>query len=706
MIIDLSDYLRSLDLGELSAEDHEAACEQLRSELVREMRRRGLWGAPPRYLGILAERWHGEAIGELVVDCYVEVFLVRLERLKNQLLVKKDVGGLIVRCVQNFVHQRQKDNDRLGYRLYEIVRKSLQRLAATKRLRLHPGGKVHNGTVCLFASVGLPEKIPEVDLGPQVRALNDDLWPQLIMAWGRARTDLNDRLDDHLARLPETGVEAFRFRDLIEPLKRDARRRRSEEVAELAEEMARDDSESERHLRDLRDCMLRRMQEKPPDTREALHKLWSFLYDYALGDNPSPVAEKSEKSGKPPTDLGLAKALGTSRYRIGDLRKALGKMIETCRSAISGKVAVKRSLEAGLRGLPEGSDVMEHYEQLRAATREATARWVAGRSEVEDDPRPPRPGDIFVFPVPGDLLVEWLVVEETEDGLLRVVAVDDSPGVGHRDVVLDPDTDAGLASVRCAADVTLAAAAFDPQRRTGSLTGETLDRVRSKRAALVDSSLVPSLADQEIDEDPQYQNRMEELGEVRAALAKSSPAERAAVLPFQRNDRAESEATTKWPGPGLFALAASVLLAVGFGSVAIWQLQSRITALEEELQEAPHSNLPFVWFTGAERVRGDETDPFVVSTGARRLALILEVTSPKIYPRYRVEIVEGEPPKEIWASDQLIKSGSELSFDLPRSLLRTGGYELRIYGLTAAEEPSPEIEAEVLERYTLWIELE
>jgi hypothetical protein len=80
--------------------------------------------------------------------------------------------------------------------------------------------------------------------------------------------------------------------------------------------------------------------------------------------------------------------------------------------------------------------------------------------------------------------------------------------------------------------------------------------------------------------------------------------------------------------------------------------------------------------------------------------LIFEVSSPEVYSRYRVEVRAGS--EEVWASEGLVKRGSEVSFDLPRSSLETGSYEVRILGLAA-----PDGEEDVLlEEYAFWIELQ
>jgi len=169
----LSEYVRTLGpAGEPPGPaDYDAARELLRADLVRVMVRRGLWSAPPRYLGVEgASHWTRELLDELVSDCYVELFLRRLPALKNQLLARDDVGGVIVRGVRNFLHDLQRDNDPLGYKVYEILRDSLRRLHEAGKLRIvgQSAGKtrIHNGTVCVFDRSGGSGK--QVDLEARV----------------------------------------------------------------------------------------------------------------------------------------------------------------------------------------------------------------------------------------------------------------------------------------------------------------------------------------------------------------------------------------------------------------------------------------------------------------------------------------------------------------------------------------------------------
>ena len=776
-----SEYIRSLDpSGEPpTAESFDAVWKLLRQVLRHEMRKRGLWTAPPRYLGIHGgNSWQeGELLDELAEDCYTFIFIQRLPSLEKQLAVRSNVDGMVFRNVRNFLHETQKLYDPLGFRLFTMLRSAVERLLATEVLHVLEGGaKVRNETILGFQPWSDPLRSPDSDLLPLVQAWNDDLLPDLVTAWGRGWEKARERLEACIAQLPSEGIAAFRFKDLVDPLKKDVRRRWNVVWEQEEGELAREDAEDEvaalvrvvRPSTELEDrqafekllaCVEERLESRRErgKTRAYLRDLWLLLRDRA--------AEPSESSTL--SNLKLSRRLDIPRDRIPGLKATLGSLVEACRQAILGNPTVigeDRAVGIGLpRPVPshaqlEGSFNMRYQsrrQRLRRLTGEAVARFTAARVETEAErQRPPRPGDAFVFEETGACAVEWVILEQDPANPLRllVVPADDNPLIGSQDVAIDPQTACGLSSLRCALAVWLEAGAFDPEHRTGSVDAEALARARRRRDEIQSATIRGSIREQEVDNDPEYQEWVEEVVETQAALPGNLAGKQPSPpLVFRRSPRWGSLSSP-------YTVAASTLLAVTLGLVAgtAWQRKNlkelererqnlaaeaeglagalehsdqarhaleastqeqarlieeleqqnrvrdaEITSLERDLQEArqqePQLDLPFVFLNHQEPVRGSE-DPLVVPKGARRLALIFEVVDFEPYPAYRLRILEAETGREIWQNDRLTKRGSELSLDLPLSIFRSGDYGLEIFGLRG--------EAKLLESYSLSLRLE
>jgi len=58
---------------------------------------------------------------ELLADCYAFIFVDRLRTLQVQLAIKPNIDGLIFLNIRNFLYERQKDHDPLGYHVFTVV---------------------------------------------------------------------------------------------------------------------------------------------------------------------------------------------------------------------------------------------------------------------------------------------------------------------------------------------------------------------------------------------------------------------------------------------------------------------------------------------------------------------------------------------------------------------------------------------------------
>jgi hypothetical protein len=334
LLRDLSEYVRLLapDGEPPDLATYAEARELLRAELRRALQRRGLWNLPPRCLGVQGPYWTSDLLEDLVSDCYCEIFLMpRLGALKNRQLTTPDINPLIRRCLTNRVHDRQKGHDPLGATLFKLLRKGLDRLRSAGRLRTSGPReeRIANDTVFLFPGQSLWSADPDRDLLPSVRAWNNELWPRLITARGPGRTQVRRRLESLIAELPREGVLAFRFKSLISAMRtvmRDCWQEELSELTELAGSIG--GAESDLDYRQLRACVLGLIAKEHRTSADDLRTVWRFLWLYGLG-------LEAGGTDRAPSGKLMEIELGISRYRIGQAKVILAKLIGRCRSALT-----------------------------------------------------------------------------------------------------------------------------------------------------------------------------------------------------------------------------------------------------------------------------------------------------------------------------------------------------------------------------------
>ncbi|HVG10427.1 MAG TPA: hypothetical protein VNM67_22165 [Thermoanaerobaculia bacterium] len=260
----------------------------LRAALVGEMKKRGLWQSPPCYLGVYGwESWDSEvpqgstraqgALGELVADCYAFIFVDRLQSLKRQLQDKPEIDGLVLLNIRNFLHERQRAHDPLGFRIFEMLQAAVEDAVSSGALYVLAGDKkIRNDTFLGFdPAAELPSAPP--DLEPIVLRWNDVLMPALVTARTRQQVAVVRRLRECLLGLPQLGIGAFRFKDLLDPLKRDARERWA---ALQAPALPGSTVESRQGFEHLTSCISTSIDRLEADarTRNQLMTLWRYLW--------------------------------------------------------------------------------------------------------------------------------------------------------------------------------------------------------------------------------------------------------------------------------------------------------------------------------------------------------------------------------------------------------------------------------------------
>lgn len=347
-------YVRSLE----STPDERlarAAWVRLREILKSQLKKRGLWHSPPSYLGIFGwSTWSdpsdepaaGEgALEELVAECYSFIFVDRLGRLQAQLQVKPNIEGLILLNVHHFFLERQKEHDPLGYRVFEMAQSAVRQAIEQGELFVLSGDpQVRNSTVLGFAP-GAPDDAAPASLSPLMTHWNDHLLPDLVLARGRRQEDVWLKLRGLLKELESRGIRSFRFRDILDPLKNDTRRRWAALLDEeeggtravgaaLPEEAGRKvlpeiPVESQESLEKLTRYVSAAVSRMPmdPRTREYLATLWQYLKLQAgAGDSDSSLEPVEPGGMERVSHRKISQVLGIPRERLPGLFSTLRQM--------------------------------------------------------------------------------------------------------------------------------------------------------------------------------------------------------------------------------------------------------------------------------------------------------------------------------------------------------------------------------------------
>lgn len=320
--------------------------EGLRAGLVRELKWRGLWGASPHFVGVLGDsRWTAETLEELTADCFHFIFIARLRVLRAQLSVKRNVKGLVLLSIRNFLTEKQRQHDPLGYRIYSALQSIVCEAVDEGRLFVIAGDRrIRNDSVLAFSVVTEllgKQDMQERDLSETTQRWADEFLPELVTAVGAGQYHVRRRLARRLTALQDQGIKVFGFGQLVTLLKSAVRDRWfalfEGELGEIAMDT---DDEGVRHWvrsigpersverRDsyekLVDCVSAGLADLDvdEDLRSYLERLWTFLCAWAVD--------------RPQDDLPSARSLATTldipRARIPDLFNRLGRLVEACRA--------------------------------------------------------------------------------------------------------------------------------------------------------------------------------------------------------------------------------------------------------------------------------------------------------------------------------------------------------------------------------------
>lgn len=334
----------------------------LRAALVRELQRRSLWLASPSFLGVYGwESWQagdgeggaGSPLEELLADCYAFIFLQRLPRLEAQLALKPNIDGFVFLYLRNYVHDRQKHHDPLGFRIFKVLRAAIRQAVEAGELRVVAGdAKIDNSTVLAVdvAQATAADAARCDELEPLAGRWNDELLPDLVTAGGTAYARMLDALRRRFLDLEAAGVMSVRFKDLADAVKSDVRSRWAALWDQTEGEALPDPAEvgdgggvpvrlvePGSRFEDLQSfvslvgCVSEALErfDGPPRAHHYLLTLWGFLRTFAAGDDSEAL----------PSNRRLASLLRIPRERFPELWQTLHGSIRACQEALAGASA-------------------------------------------------------------------------------------------------------------------------------------------------------------------------------------------------------------------------------------------------------------------------------------------------------------------------------------------------------------------------------
>ncbi len=320
------------------------ALEKLRSALIHELRRRFLWLSPPNYLGILGcTSWSDRCLDELLYECHGFIFFDRRQSLVAQLKVKPNIEGLVFLSLKNFLYDQQKKHDRLGFQVFTVLAVAIRQATRAGNLHVLRGsGRVRNDTVVGFEPDSNPDDATDAGLGGLAGEWADELLPEVVTAGGARLERVAGRLVRLLASLPARGIEVFRFKAVVDPLKQEVRSRwaaflegpsavalrdRPDDLPDLRQVLP-DVAVSEReHFEKLTARVEDALDQHTGREARELRAIWRFLEPYWSGDD----------GDKPPSRREVARRLGISRGRLPRLLNTMRRLVEDCRAAIAGE---------------------------------------------------------------------------------------------------------------------------------------------------------------------------------------------------------------------------------------------------------------------------------------------------------------------------------------------------------------------------------
>jgi hypothetical protein len=219
-------------------------------------------------------------------------------------------------------------------------------------------------------------------------------------------------------------------------------------------------------------------------------------------------------------------------------------------------------------------------------TRQAAAAWEQTRGTGGDEPMAPGTvlvGQVLTLPELGEPRLAWAALrrEKGEQERLLLVAADVNPLVGPGDVAVTGPA-VGSLTLRCRLAVWISDRELGTATLLGTLPPEALSRADSRLQAIEAGRPVVTFSEQETEEDPEYQDWIEDVvrpavGKLVARVSFHAPGP-SPTLPFPARAPAEGLPFRR----GAWMRWAAVLAFVGLGAVSVflwWRQGQEIAGL-------------------------------------------------------------------------------------------------------------------------------
>ena len=158
---------------------------------------------------------------------------------------------------------------------------------------------------------------------------------------------------------------------------------------------------------------------------------------------------------------------------------------------------------------------------MTSLARRAAAASKRREGELARVRGPAVPGDLIILPS-GTTVIHWLIVKTHPDdeNLLFAVLADDNPETGPGDLRVPREHPWGPITLRCGFGLWIESELIDPPRRAGLMGEELVGSVRKVLGELAAGTLVPTPEQAVLDQDPDFQEWLDELEKARdAAMA-------------------------------------------------------------------------------------------------------------------------------------------------------------------------------------------